>query len=82
TESFYWDLNDGTRDFSKRFAAKNGGKMPTMVQAGVYSGAIHYLKAVAATKSKEAAGNMAWMKANGTEDVAFGKGTIRPDGRK
>ena len=36
TEAFYWDQNDATRDFSKRFAAKYGGKMPTMVQAGVY----------------------------------------------
>ena len=55
TESFYWDLNDGTREFSKRFAAKAGGKMPTMVQAGVYGAVLHYLKAVEATKSKDAA---------------------------
>jgi len=82
TESFYWDLNDKTRDFSKRFAAKAGGRMPTMVQAGVYSGALHYLKAVAATKSKDAAGAMAWMKGNPTDDPAFGPGSIRPDGRK
>ena len=38
TEAFYWDLNDQTRAFAKRFAEKNGGKMPTMVQAGVYAG--------------------------------------------
>jgi branched-chain amino acid transport system substrate-binding protein len=46
TESFYWDLNDGTRAWSKRFAEKTGGKMPSMVQAGVYSGVPHYLKAI------------------------------------
>src|ERR671921_1144217 len=50
TESFYWDLNDNTRAFSKRFAEKSGGKMPTMVQAGVYAGITHYLKAVEALK--------------------------------
>nr|WP_246088826.1 ABC transporter substrate-binding protein [Phreatobacter stygius] len=82
TESFYWDLNDGTRAWSKRFAALRGGNMPTMVQAGVYSAVLHYLKAAAATKSREAAGNMAWMKANATEDPLFGTGSIRPDGRK
>jgi branched-chain amino acid transport system substrate-binding protein len=48
TESFYWDQNDATRAFSKRYAEKMGGKMPSMVQAGVYSGVAHYLKAVAA----------------------------------
>ncbi|MBN8941708.1 MAG: ABC transporter substrate-binding protein [Rhizobiales bacterium] len=82
TESFYWDLNDDTRAWSKRFAAQRGGAMPTMVQAGVYSGVLHYLKAAAATKSRETAGNMAWMKANATEDPLFGKGSIRLDGRK
>ena len=82
TTAFYWDLNDGTRAFSKRFAEKMGGQMPTMNQAGTYSGLLHYLKAVAATKSKEAQTVMAWMKANPTDDPLFGKGTIRIDGRK
>ncbi len=82
TESFYWDLNDGTRAFSARFAPQRAGNKPTMVQAGVYSAVTHYLKAVAATKSKDAAGNMAWMKGNGTNDPLFGQGTIRADGRK
>ncbi len=82
TESFYWDLNDDTRTWSKRFAARRGGNMPTMIQAGTYSAVLHYLKAVQATKSREAAGNMAWMKANATEDPLFGKGSIRQDGRK
>src|SRR6059036_1668509 len=53
TETFYWDLNDGTRAFAKRFAAANGGKYPTMVQAGVYSAITHYLKAVAALKGDD-----------------------------
>ncbi|MCZ0737106.1 ABC transporter substrate-binding protein [Phreatobacter sp. AB_2022a] len=82
TESFYWDLNDQTRAWSKRFGALRGGAMPTMVQAGVYAGTLHYLKAVAATRSRDAAANMAWMKANPTDDPLFGKGTIRPDGRR
>src|SRR6185369_15194355 len=53
TENFYWDQNDSTRAWSKRFAAANGGKYPTMVQAGVYAGVLHYLKAVAAIKSDD-----------------------------
>ena len=82
TESFYWDLNDQTRAFSKRFAAKHGGKMPTMVQAGVYSATLHYLKAVEALKGKEPKAVMAKMKELPTDDDAFGKGSVRPDGRK
>src|SRR5690606_35093452 len=54
TESFYWDLNDGTRAFAKRFAEKmGGGKMPTMIHAGVYGAVLHYLKAVEALKSDD-----------------------------
>src|ERR687886_685325 len=82
TESFYWDLNDGTRAFSKRFAAKAGGKMPTMVQAGVYAGILHYLKAVEALKGKDPQAVMAKMKEMPTDDPLFGKGVIRADGRK
>ena len=82
TEAFYWDLNDKTREFSKNFAAKHGGKMPTMVQAGVYASVLHYLKAVDAAKSKDPAVVMAKMKEMPTDDAAFGKGTIRADGRK
>jgi branched-chain amino acid transport system substrate-binding protein len=81
TEAFYWDQNDGTRDFSKRFAAKFGGKMPTSAQAGVYSSVIHYLKAVEATKSKDSTTVMAKMKATPIDDPLFGKGSIRADGR-
>jgi branched-chain amino acid transport system substrate-binding protein len=83
TESFYWDLNDETRAFSKRFAKLHKGAMPTMGQAGVYSGVLHYLKAVEALKS-DAAGDkvVAKMKELPTDDPVFGKGRVRQDGRK
>ena len=82
TETFYWDLNDQTRAFSKRFGEKFGGKMPTMVQAGVYAGVLHYLKAVEATKGKEPQAVVAKMKEMPTDDPLFGKGQVRADGRK
>ncbi|MGH1589012.1 ABC transporter substrate-binding protein [Methylobacterium phyllosphaerae] len=83
TEPFYWDLNDATRAFSSRFANAFGGKMPTADQAGVYSGVLHYLKAVAALRSaKDGEQVVAKMKAMPTDDPIFGKGEIRPDGRK
>src|SRR6266850_1435046 len=82
TESFYWDQNDGTRAFAKRFAAANGGKYPTMIHAGVYSAVTHYLKAVEALKSDDGTKVIAKMKETPTDDPLFGKGTIRPDGRK
>ena len=82
TESFYWNTNDGTRAWSDRFAKANGGKKPTMVQAGVYSGMLHYLKAVEAAKSKDSAAVMAKMKEMPTDDPLFGKGSVRADGRK
>jgi len=82
TESFYWDRDEGTRAWSQRFAKAHNGNMPSMVQAGVYSAVLHYLKAVAATKSKDSATVMAKMKELPTDDPIFGKGTIRVDGRK
>src|ERR671913_2576120 len=82
TESYYWDLNEETRDFAKRFGDKFQGKVPTMVQAGVYSAILHYLKAVEATKSKDPATVLAKMKETPTDDPVFGKGSIRADGRK
>jgi branched-chain amino acid transport system substrate-binding protein len=82
TESFYWDLNDGTRAFAKRFAAANNGKYPTMVQAGVYAGMLHYLKAVEAAKTDDGTTVVAKMKEMPTDDPLFGKGRIRADGRK
>lgn len=81
TEAFYWDQNDGTREFSKRFAERHGGAMPTMVHAGVYASVLHYLKAVEATKGKDTAAVMAKMKETPSEDPLFGKGEVRADGR-
>ena len=82
TETFYWDLNDQTREWSKRFAAQHGGKMPSMVHAGVYASMLHYLKAVEAAKTDDGTKVVAQMKAMPTDDPLFGKGTIRADGRK
>ncbi len=81
TEAFYWDQNDGTREFSKRFAEKHSGNMPTMVHAGVYASVLHYLKAIEAAKTKDAAAVMAKMKEMPTDDPLFGKGEVRVDGR-
>jgi branched-chain amino acid transport system substrate-binding protein len=82
SESFYWDLNDQTRAFSKRFGERHRGAMPTMAQAGVYSSVLHYLKAVEALKSDEGPKVIAKMKELPTDDPVFGKGRIRQDGRK
>src|SRR3954462_12774022 len=85
TETFYWDLNDGTRAFSKRFSERMKNKaMPSMVQAGVYSGLIHYFKALEALGGNphDGAKVVAKMKEMPTDDPLFGKGTIRADGRK
>jgi branched-chain amino acid transport system substrate-binding protein len=84
TETFYWDLNDQTRAWTKRWHAerKDDNKVPTMNQAGVYSGTLHYLKAVAALKSAaDGKAVVAEMKKLPAEDEAFGKSTVRPDGR-
>jgi branched-chain amino acid transport system substrate-binding protein len=82
TETFYWDLNDQTRAWSKRFAAANGGKYPSMVQAGVYASILHYLKAVEASKTDTGVAVVEQMKKMPTDDPLFGKGSIRVDGRK
>jgi branched-chain amino acid transport system substrate-binding protein len=84
TSAFYWDRDETTRKFSRRFAEKHNGKMPTMVQAGVYASVSHYLKAVAELKGASADGKavVEKMKALPTDDPAFGKGTVREDGRK
>lgn len=85
TSSFYWDMNDQTRAFADRFSKrmKNGAK-PTMVQAGSYSGVLHYLKALEALGGNphDGAKVAAKMKEMPTDDPLFGKGTIREDGRK
>lgn len=81
TTSFYWDLNDETRAWAKRYFAATGGKVPSMVQAGVYSGVHHYLAAVKAAGTKDptvVAQKMREMKVN---DMYNKNVTIRPDGR-
>ena len=82
SEAFYWDLNDATRAWATRFAARNGGKYPNMVHAGVYSAITHYLKALAAGASPDdGAGVAAKMRAIEAEDALFGKSEVRADGR-
>src|ERR1700759_1211274 len=84
TETFYWDLNDQDRAFAKRFQErmKNHG-MPTMVHAGVYSGLLHYFKALEALGGNphDGAKVVAKMKDMPTDDQLFGKGSIEPNGR-
>jgi len=82
TEAFYWDANDKTRAWGKKFAERNRGIHPTMIHAGVYSAVTHYLKAVDALKTDDGTKVIAKMKATPTDDPLFGKGTIRQDGRK
>ena len=82
TETFYWDMNDQTRAFAKRFAAANRGIHPTMVHAGVYSAVIHYLKAIESAKTDDGTKVIAEMKRLPTDDPLFGKGSVRVDGRK
>lgn len=79
-EAFYWDQNDETREFSKRFW-KEYGQPPTQVQAGTYSAAMHYLKSVKAAGTKEARAVMAKMKELPINDFMTKDGTIRDDGR-
>jgi len=85
TETWYWDMNDANRAWTKRWQTERAaaGKFPTMVQAGVYSGVTHYLKAVTALKSAaDGKAVIAQMKKTPTDDPLFGKGSIRADGRK
>ena len=81
TEAFYWDLNDGTRAWSRRFAARNGGRMPTMNHAGVYSETLAFLRAVQAANSVSGRAVVARMEAAPIDDPLFGPTTIRRDGR-
>jgi len=83
TETWYWDMTDANRAWTKRWQAERPGKFPSMVQAGVYSAITHYLKAVAALKSAaDGKAVVAKMKEMPTDDPLFGKGYIRADGRK
>ena len=81
TESFYWDLNDSTRAWSKRFGERMNGRMPTMVHAGVYSAVTHYLKAIRAAgtdNSEKVAEQMRLLKVS---DAILPEATVRQDGR-
>src|ERR1700743_27950 len=83
TETFYWDMNDQTRAFSKRFQERmKNHTMPTMVHAGVYSGLLHYFKALEALGGNphDGAKVVAKMKEMPTDDQLFGKGSIQPNG--
>ncbi|MFH1558619.1 MAG: ABC transporter substrate-binding protein [Pseudomonadota bacterium] len=81
TTGFYWDLDDKTRAFSKRFAERMGGKMPTMVQAGVYSSVLHYLKAAEAAGTDEGVKVVAKMRELPIDDMFARNSKIRADGR-
>ena len=82
TDSFYWDMNDDTRAWTKRFVEKmNGKQYPTMNHAGNYGGMLHFLKAIEAAQTHDGAKIVAKMKELPTDDVTFGKGRIREDGR-
>jgi branched-chain amino acid transport system substrate-binding protein len=83
TETWYWDMNDNTRAWTKRWQVERPGKFPTMIHAGVYSAITHYLKAVEALKADgDGKAVVAQMKEMPTDDLLFGRGTIRADGRK
>ena len=79
--AYYWDLNDGTRDFAKRFATLHRGKYPTQMQAGAYAALLHYLKAADASQSADGVAVVRKMKELPTHDLAFGASYIRLDGR-
>jgi len=85
TEPFYWNLNDGTRDFGRRYAKRMNGSMPGSIHAGQYSAVTHYLKAVVAMGPDKARASgravIEQMKSMPTDDPLFGKGQVRADGR-
>jgi branched-chain amino acid transport system substrate-binding protein len=78
-ESFYWDLNDKTRAWSKRFFERHK-RMPSMVHAGVYSSVLNYLKSVEATKTDDTKAVMAKLKSTPIDDGLF-KGNIQVNGK-
>jgi branched-chain amino acid transport system substrate-binding protein len=86
TESFYWDMNDRTRAWTKRVLPKTPNNYPNMIHAGCYSGALHYLKTAAAmggaaAAKKDGVATVDKMKAMEVDDDCFGKTKIREDGR-
>ena len=80
TESFYWDLNDKTREWTAKFR-KRKDKVPNMTTAGVYSATLHYLKAVQAAGTDEPKAVMAKMREMPVNDVMTTNGKLREDGR-
>ncbi len=82
TDAFYWNRNAETRAWSMRFVEKMKGRLyPTMNHAGNYSGMLHYLKAVEAAQTHDGAKVVAKMKELPSDDVVFGQGKVREDGR-
>ncbi|WP_292273362.1 ABC transporter substrate-binding protein [Marinobacter sp.] len=81
TTGFYWDMDDQTREWSKRYMARMDGKIPSMAQAGAYSSTMHYLKAVEAVGTDESDAVMAKMKERPVEDFFSRNGYLRIDGR-
>ena len=80
SETFFWDLDDATRAWTKRLVARNAGKPPSMIHAGTYGATLHYLKAVAAAGTTDATKVVAKMKELPIDDF-YTKGTVREDGR-
>jgi branched-chain amino acid transport system substrate-binding protein len=81
TTGFYWDYNDETRAWSKRWSQRMGGRMPTMSQAGCYSGAMHFLKAIQAAGTDEAKAVAKKMREIPVNDFFAKNGVVRADGR-
>jgi branched-chain amino acid transport system substrate-binding protein len=81
TQGFYWDLNEKTRAWATKFAARNNGRMPTDDQAGVYSSTLAYLHAVRATNSTDGEKDVAQMASSTIDDPLYGPTTVRKDGR-
>ncbi len=80
TESYYWDLNDRTREFGERFY-KRAGRMPNMVQAGMYSATLQYLKAVKAAGTKDADAVAKKLKELPVDDAFTANGHVQANGR-
>jgi branched-chain amino acid transport system substrate-binding protein len=81
TEAFYWDLNDDTRSFARRFGHRFNGRMPTANQAGVYSSVLAYLNTVKTAQTIVGEDVIAQMRKQPIEDKLFGTVTVRQDGR-
>ena len=81
SEGFYWDMDDQTRAFAARFEKLHKGYKPTMVQAGVYSSTLHYLKSVAAAKTDDSKVIAQKMRELPIDDPVMRNASIRPDGR-